>query len=347
MKNVLKHIALACSVAGIGSMTLGLPSMLQVPALSSVAYAEEAESERPDYEVYVEQLKDTAREHGISEDAITRAFADIRFYERAVSADRNQPERVLTLDTYLPRAVPDWKVQQGIEKYQEHRELLERVGAEYGVQPRFIVALWGIETNYGGYTGNFRVVSALATLAWEGRREEFFTRQLMQALEIIDAGHIEPEQMRGSWAGAMGQTQFMPSSFLSYAIDFDGDDKIDIWNSYPDVFASAANYLNSVGWKDDVTWGRQVQIPAGFDQELAGLSTKKPLAEWQSLGVRRYDGSDLPTRDDIEASLIIPDDEDGRIYLAYSNWDSLMRWNRSSYFVVAVGHLADRIQLGR
>lgn len=346
MKNMFKNVALACSVAGIASLTLGVPSMLQIPVLSSVAYAE-AEPERPEYEVYVEQLKDTAREHGISEDAITRAFADIRFYERAVSADRNQPERVLTLDTYLPRAVPDWKVQQGIEKYEEHRELLERVGAEYGVQPRFIVALWGIETNYGGYTGNFRVVSALATLAWEGRREEFFTRQLMQALEIIDAGHIEPEQMRGSWAGAMGQTQFMPSSFLSYAIDFDGDDKIDIWNSYPDVFASAANYLSNVGWQDDVTWGRQVQIPAGFDQALAGLSTKKPLAEWQALGVRRYDGSDLPTRDDIEASLIIPDDEDGRIYLAYSNWDSLMRWNRSHYFVVAVGHLADRIQLGR
>ncbi|MCC5878540.1 MAG: lytic murein transglycosylase [Idiomarina sp.] len=344
MNNWIKNIALACSVVGISTAAMGVSSLVHLPGVSSVAHAEE---ERPQFEVYVETLKDKAREHGISEDAIARAFEDIRFYERAVTADRNQPERVLTLDTYLPRAVPDWKVQQGIEKFEEHRELLEEVGAKYGVQPRFIVALWGIETNYGGYTGNFRVVSALATLAWEGRREEFFTRQLMQALEIIDAGHIEPEQMRGSWAGAMGQTQFMPSSFLSYAIDFDGDGKIDIWNSFPDVFASAANYLSNVGWKDDVTWGRQVQIPAGFDQEQAGLSIKKPLAEWQALGVRRYDGSDLPTRDDIEASLIIPDDEDGRIYLAYSNWDSLMRWNRSNYFVVAVGHLADRIQLGR
>lgn len=303
--------------------------------------------ERPDYETYVETLKEDARTHGIDDATIERAFTDIRFYERAVSADRNQPERVLTLDTYLPRAVPDWKVRQGIEKYNEHRELLEQVGKEYGVQPRFIVALWGIETNYGGYTGNFQVISALSTLAWEGRREDFFKRQLMQALEIIQQGHIEPEQMRGSWAGAMGQTQFMPSSFQSYAIDYDGDGKIDIWNSYADVFASAANYLSQVGWSDDVTWGRQVRIPADFDSELAGLATKKSLAEWQALGVRRYDGSDLPTRDDIEASLIIPDDEQGRIYLAYSNWDSLMRWNRSNYFVVAVGHLADRIQLGR
>ncbi|RUO33034.1 lytic murein transglycosylase [Aliidiomarina soli] len=323
-------------------------AMLAVALANPAVYAEEqAENERPDYERYVEQLKNEAIEHGIGEDTVARAFEGIEFYERAVSADRNQPERVLTLDTYLPRAVPDWKVNQGIEKFAEHKELLERVGAEFGVQPRFIVALWGIETNYGSYTGNFKVVSALATLAWEGRREAFFKGQLMQALEIIDAGHIEPDQMRGSWAGAMGQTQFMPSSFLSYAIDFNQDGKIDIWNSYEDVFASAANYLSQVGWQDDVTWGRQVRIPDNFDTELAGLSTKKPLAEWQALGVRRYDGSDLPLRDDIEASVIIPDDEQGRIYLAYTNWDSLMRWNRSNYFVVAVGHLADRIQLGR
>ena len=353
MKTWIKKALTTCSIVGVGAVTLGSTSLVALPGVSAVAFAEERpevespESESSDFESYVELLKTKALEHGISESTIDRAFTDIRVYERAISADRNQPERVLTLDTYLPRAVPDWKVQQGIEKYNEHRELLEEVGKKFGVQPRFIVALWGIETNYGGYTGNFRVVSALATLAWEGRREEFFTRQLMQALEIIEAGHIDPEQMRGSWAGAMGQTQFMPSSFLSYAIDFDEDGKMDIWNSFPDVFASAANYLNQVGWNDDVTWGRQVQIPADFDQSLAGLSTKKPLAEWQALGVRRYDGSDLPTRGDIEASLIIPDDENGRIYLAYSNWDALMRWNRSNYFVVAVGHLADRIQLGR
>lgn len=295
---------------------------------------------------YVEKLKEEALAHGISAATIEKAFVDVSFYERAVSADRNQPEFTITLDTYLPRAVPDWKVQQGIRKYNEHKELLERIGAEYGVQPRFIVALWGIETNYGGYTGNFRVISALSTLAYEGRREEFFKRQLMQALEIIDAGHIEPEQMRGSWAGAMGQTQFMPSSFLSYAIDGDGDGKIDIWNSYADVFSSAANYLANVGWDDTKTWGRQVQLPEGFDVENAGLGTKKLLSEWQELGVRRYDNSDLPTRE-IPASVIIPDGVDGRAYLAYHNWDVLMRWNRSNYFVVVVGHLADRIQMGQ
>lgn len=334
MRGLLKVLRLAL-------YRLGFVFTLSMGVLFSVSAVDEE-----GFPAYVETLKAEARAHGISEEAIARAFEDIRFYARAVSADRNQPEFTITLDTYLPRAVPDWKVQQGIRKYAEHRELLEEIGERYGVQPRFIVALWGIETNYGGFTGNFRVVSALATLAYEGRREAFFKRQLMQALEIIDAGHIEPEQMRGSWAGAMGQTQFMPSSFLSYAVDYDGDGKIDIWNSFPDVFASAANYLAQVGWDDSKTWGRQVRLPANFDANLAGLATKKSLSEWQSLGVRRHDGSDLPTRD-IQASIIMPDGQNGRIYLAYHNWDVLMRWNRSNYFVVAVGHLADRIQMGR
>src|SRR5690554_759241 len=307
-----------------------------------VAHAADPEG----FPAYVETLKKEALEQGISERAVTRAFEGARFYQRAVSADRNQPEFTITLDTYLPRAVPDWKVRQGVEKYNEHRELLEEIGEKYGVQPRFIVALWGVETNYGSYTGNFSVVSALATMAYEGRREEFFKRQLMQALQIIDAGHIEPAQMRGSWAGAMGQTQFMPSSFLAYAVDYDQDGKIDIWNSQGDVFASAANYLASVGWDNTKTWGRQVRLPENFDTELAGRNNKRTLAEWQALGVRRYDGSDLPSRD-IEAGLVIPDDENGRIFLSYQNWDVLMKWNRSNYFVAVVGHLADRIQLGR
>src|SRR5690554_1518646 len=169
MKPWIKTAIAACTLVGLGAVSVTGASLFSIPGFSAVAHAEE----RPDFDTYVGQLKNKAREHGISEDAIERAFAYVRVYERAISADRNQPERVLTLDTYLPRAVPDWKVQQGIEKYEEHRELLEAVGKKFGVQPRFIVALWGIETNYGGYTGNFRVVSALATMAWEGRREEF------------------------------------------------------------------------------------------------------------------------------------------------------------------------------
>lgn len=296
---------------------------------------------------YVEKIKAEAIEKGYSEATLAKAFANAKFYERSVSADKNQPEFKLTLDTYLPRAVPEWKAKQAVEKYNEHKALLEEVGAKYGVQPRFIVALWGIETNFGGYTGGFDVVSALTTMAYEGRREEFFKNQLWQALTIIEEGHIDVEQMKGSWAGAMGQTQFMPSSFMAYAVDYDGDGRKDIWNSMGDVFASAANYLKNAGWRDDVTWGRQVQLPADFDTSLAELKNKKTLAEWQALGIRTMEGEDLPTRADIKAAVVIPDDKEGRVYLAYANYDALMRWNRSHYFVAAVGYLSDRIRFPR
>ncbi|WP_241967677.1 lytic murein transglycosylase [Pseudidiomarina insulisalsae] len=316
--------------------------MFLVVAPQSVRAADEA-----GFADYVEKIKAEALADGYSQATLDKAFAGAKFYQRAVSADKNQPEFKLTLDTYLPRAVPEWKAKQALEKYNEHKELLEEVGAKYGVQPRFIVALWGIETNFGGYTGGFDVVSALTTMAYEGRREEFFKKQLWQALTIIEEGHIDVEQMKGSWAGAMGQTQFMPSSFMAYAVDYDGDGRKDIWNSMGDVFASAANYLKNAGWRDDVTWGRQVQLPADFDESLASLKTKKSLAEWQALGVRRMDGSDLPQRADIEAAVVIPDDKEGRVYLAYANYDALMRWNRSHYFVAAVGYLSDRIRFPR
>ncbi|WP_127346948.1 lytic murein transglycosylase [Pseudidiomarina mangrovi] len=311
--------------------------------LSPWAQAEEGEA----FAAYVEQLKAEALAAGYTQETLDKAFAEVKFYKKSVEADKNQPEFKLTLDTYLPRAVPEWKATKAVEMYAKHRELLEKIGAEYGVQPRFIVALWGIETNFGSFTGGFDVVSALTTMAYEGRREAFFKKELWHALTIVQEGHIDVANMKGSWAGAMGQTQFMPSSFMSYAIDYDGDGRKDIWNSMGDVFASAANYLKNVGWNDDVTWGRQVKLPDEFDIEQAKLSIKKPLAEWQALGVRSMDGSDLPKRDDIVAAVVIPDDRQGRVFLAYDNYDALMRWNRSHYFVAAVGYLSDRIRFPR
>lgn len=317
-------------------------------AVPWLAVAEEnAEKGEEGFTAYVEQIKQEALADGYKAETLETAFAGVQFYQRSVKADRNQPEFKLTLDTYLPRAVPEWKAKKAVEMYEQHRELLEKIGAEYGVQPRFIVALWGIETNFGSFTGGMDVISALTTMAYEGRREEFFKKELWHALTIVEEGHIPIEQMKGSWAGAMGQAQFMPSSFMSYAVDYDGDGRKDIWGSQGDVFASAANYLKSVGWRDDVTWGRQVQLPEEFDTELASLNVKKPLSEWQELGVRRYDGGDLPKRDDIEASVVIPDDKQGRVFLAYNNYDALMRWNRSHYFVAAVGYLSDRIRFPR
>lgn len=306
---------------------------------------------------YVVKLKAEALSQGFSQELIDDSFANIKFHKRAVKADRSQPENVETLDTYLPKRVPKWKVDKARALYKEHQVLLKQIGEKYQVQPRFIVALWGLETNFGSFTGGYNVISALSTLAYEGRREAFFKKQLMAALTILDEGHIRAENMKGSWAGAMGQNQFMPTSFLSYAVDGDGDGKKDIWHNQADIFSSMANYLQKEGWSDELTWGRQVKLPKDFDYNLAipkntgsrknwlkaWSKTEKTLAQWQELGVRRADGTNLPVVD-IKAALVFPDDENGRVYLAYDNYKSLMHWNLSYYFVSSVGHLSDRIK---
>jgi len=309
------------------------------------------------FKQYVIELKKEALSQGFTQDLVDSSFAKVKFHKRAVKADRKQPEKVETLDTYLPKRVPAWKVKKARQLYKKHQDILTRIGNDYSVQPRFIVALWGLETNFGKFTGGYNVISALSTLAYEGRREVFFKKQLWAALTILDEGHIAVDDMKGSWAGAMGQNQFMPTSFLAYAVDGDGDGKKDIWHNQVDIFASMANYLQKEGWNDDLTWGRQVKLPENFDISLAipkntgsrknwlkaWSNTEKTLAQWQALGVRRTDGTNLPNVD-IKAALVFPDDENGRAYLAYNNYKSLMHWNLSYYFVSSVGHLSDRIK---
>lgn len=296
---------------------------------------------------YVNQLKQEALSQGFSAEFIEQQFSDIEFHQKAVVADKNQPETKLTLDKYLSTRVPDWKVQKAIKLLNENKAQLQQVEQQYGVQARFIVALWANESNFGSYMGKYPVISSLATMAYEGRREEFFKKQLFAALTIVQQGHINKDKFLGSWAGATGQSQFMPSTFLAYAVDFDGDGKKDIWGNTSDVFASIANFLKSEGWNEQLTWGRQVVLPDNFDMALSGLAktNKRSLSEWQALGVRRFDGTDLPAVA-TSASLIAPDGANGRIYLAYDNFDTLMRWNRSSYFGVSIGYLADRIKKG-
>ncbi|MGY3960021.1 lytic murein transglycosylase [Aeromonas popoffii] len=296
----------------------------------------------PDFYAYVAGLKQQALAAGIKPETVAAAFANIRVIEPAIKHDKNQPEFKLTLDSYIPRAVPQWKVNQAKALYRQHLPLLTKIGAEYDVQSRFIVALWGIETNFGKLTGTYPLISSLATLAWDGRREDFFKGQLLDALRIIEQGHVTPSAFKGSWAGAMGQVQFMPSSFLKYAVDQDGDGKKDLWGNLADVFGSAANYLQQNGWHGDETWGRQVKLPEGLDPALLGLEQTRQLSAWQALGVRQLDGSPLPGVE-MQASLVRPDDAKGRAYLAYPNYLVLRHWNRSHYFVVAVGTLADRL----
>ena len=279
---------------------------------------------------------------GISAATFDAAFSGIEQIPRVIELDRSQPEVTITFDQYLERVVPDSRVNQGRELLAKHRALLEPIGREYGVPPRFIVALWGIETSFGNFLGGFPVIGALATLAHDGRRSAYFREELLNALRILEDGHITPDAMVGSWAGAMGQSQFMPSSFVRYAVDRDGDGKRDIWGTHADVFASAANYLAQAGWQAGETWGRQVQLPSGFDRDLTGLKVKKTLAEWQAMGLRRANGADLPHAA-MSGSVVLPGGEGGPAYLVYDNYRTIMRWNRSFYFATSVGLLADRI----
>lgn len=336
--------------------TIILSTLLIIGMMNS-SMAAKTELTEEGFAEYVIKLKAEALAQGFSQALIDESFAEVKFHKRAVKADRSQPENIETLDTYLPKRVPKWKVDKARILYKEHQVLLNQIGEKYQVQPRFIVALWGLETNFGKFTGGYNVISALATLAYEGRREVFFKKQLMAALTILDEGHITNKNMKGSWAGAMGQNQFMPTSFLSYAVDGDGDGKKDIWQNQADIFSSMANYLQKEGWNDELTWGRQVKLPKNFDYTLAipkntgsrknwlkaWSKTEKTLAQWQTLGVRRSDGTNLPNVD-IKAALVFPDDENGRAYLAYDNYKSLMHWNLSYYFVSSVGHLSDRIK---
>jgi membrane-bound lytic murein transglycosylase B len=320
--------------------TMWLVSIFYI-ALPSLACAQVS------FEDYIKQLKIEAVQQGFASEFIDLQFSDVQFHQKAVVADKNQPESKITLDKYLATRVPDWKVKQALELAEQHKVVLAQVERQYGVQARFIVALWANESNFGRYMGKYPVISSLATMAYEGRREDFFKKQLFAALTIVEQGHISHDDFLGSWAGAMGQSQFMPTTFLAYAVDFDGDGKKDIWANTADVFASIANFLKSEGWDDTLTWGRQVSLPKEFDMTLIGLSKqdRKTMLSWQELGVRRYDGEDLPALD-LMSSLIAPDGPNGRIYLVYENFNTLMKWNRSSYFGAAIGYLSDRIKKG-
>ena len=290
------------------------------------------------------ELRTEALSKGISADTFDTAFVGVAPIARVLELDRSQPEFTLTLDSYLNKVVSATRVKRARQKLVEHRAILKEVSEKFGVQPRFIVALWGIETNFGHHTGGFSVIAALSTLAYDGRRSAYFRKELLNALQIIEEGHIKSGDMKGSWAGAMGQSQFMPSSFLSYAFDYNRDGRRDIWQTQHDVFASIANYLSSVGWRDDLTWGRRVFVPDTIDgKKLSDAKTKKTMNEWRALGLKNADGEALPKRN-LTSRLVVPSRNDGKAYIAYANYDNILKWNRSNFFAIAVGTLADMIE---
>jgi len=296
---------------------------------------------RQTFAEFVAQVRAEARANGIAKVTLDQAFDSIHEpIARIIELDRNQPEVTMTFAEYMAKRVSNAMVRDGRANLRANEALLDQVAARYGVPKNVLAAFWGLESRYGEYMGKYSVIAALATLAYDGRRGEFFRKELMDALAILDQGHISADLMLGSWAGAMGQCQFMPSSFRSYAVDFDGDGRRDIWTTKADVFASAANYLAKSGLKADEPWGMPVVLPAGFDTSLIGNRTKRDVATWRSLGVTAIDGHALPT-DGTEAALVRPGGDHGMTFMVFENYQAILRWNRSDYFAMSVVTLAD------
>lgn len=295
-----------------------------------------------DFHSWLSNYRNNAAEAGVKSDTINRVFADIEFIPDVIVKDRSQPEFTLSFADYSKRSLTPERVQTGRSKMQANNSYLKHVEQEYGVPKSVIVALWGIETGFGRNTGKYDIMSALATLAYDGRRSEYFGKEFIAALKIIDTYPYLEQPLLGSWAGAMGQCQFMPTTYLSFAVDGDGDGQADLWHSTKDVFASAANYLSKSGWKRGERWGDRVTLSQPVDQELLGLNTQKTFSEWAELGVKNASGKALPKSQAV-ASLVVPDGPDGPAYLVYDNYRVIMKWNRSHNFALTVGTLSDRI----
>jgi membrane-bound lytic murein transglycosylase B len=290
-------------------------------------------------------LRKQAAADGISQPTLDAAFGKLQPIPKVLDLDKNQPEFTLTFAQYLAKVVTDERVARGRALMAEYGPSLEKAGAEFGVQPRFIVALWAVESDFGRVTGGYSVIAALATLAYDSGRKDFFRKELIDALHIVDQHNITVNLMTGSWAGAMGQCQFMPSSFRRYAVDFDGDGRRDIWNDRADVLGSIANYLARLGWHGNESWGREVVVPGNFDTRLAGLDNRRPSAEWSRLGVRSVGAAPLTGREP-DGSVLLPDGLGGRALLVFDNFRATMKWNKSVPFAAAVGMIADGIDRG-
>ena len=294
------------------------------------------------YEAWEQGFKQKALSKGVSATWFDKAMAGVTPIQRVIELDGKQPEHKITFAQYKKRVINQRRIDEGRRLYKKYYKQLKEIENQYGVAPQYVISLWGIETNYGSNTGGFKVIPALATLAWDGRRRSFFEKELINALKISEAGHVSLANFKGSWAGAMGQNQFMPSSFLSYAVDHNNDGKRDIWTTKQDVFASTSNYLKQNGWKAGEKWGRQVHLTQPISKSLVGPKTRKPISFWKGLGVKTLTGSTLPTTD-MKASLVQPDGASGPSYIVYNNYQTIMDWNRSTYFATSVGLLADLI----
>ena len=285
-------------------------------------------------------FKTEAKAVGISQKTINATFKNAQFLPDVIVLDRVQPEFISPFLSYLNKRVNPNQIALGRALLQEHDAVLTQVENQYGVPKQILVAFWGLETHYGANKGNISLPSALMTLAYEGRREAFFRGQLLDAMRIVDAGHSSVAGLRGSWAGAMGNMQFMPSTLLKYGVDADGDGRINIWTSLPDSFASAANYLNKAGWQKSEIAMLEVQLPANFNYNLAQLQNRKSASNWERLGVAAIDEQPMPDQDN--AAILLPQGWQGPAFMVFSNFDVIMDWNRSVNYALSVAYLANQ-----
>lgn len=312
------------------------------PALAADPEAPPPAIVDPGFAPWLAQLKQDALASGISAQTWDAALANFQPISRVIELDQRQPEFVDTFWNYLDRRIDAKRLALGRDRLREQRNLLKAVRAKYGIPAPILIAFWGMETQFGRSMGSFPIPAALATLSYDNRRSAFFRAELLSALTILEQRHLPVADMKGSWAGAMGQMQFMPSTFLRFAIDADGDGRKDIWHSLPDAFFSAANYLRQSGWRGDEIWGREVRLPEGFNYDDARLDLKRPVTRWAELGVRQASGKTLPNAN-VNGAIILPQGCNGPAFLVYRNFDVIMEWNRSINYALAIGHLADRL----
>ncbi|MFM2354752.1 MAG: hypothetical protein RLZZ528_488 [Pseudomonadota bacterium] len=298
------------------------------------------------FQDWIAAFKSRAAARGISDSVLDRAFRGVTYNAYVVEKDRNQGEFTKTIWDYLDKAVSDDRVANGKAALRQNRRLLDQIEAKYGVDREIVVAVWGLESAYGAVMGDIPLIEALATLAYDARRRDFFEGQLIAALQIIQQGNVTPERMTGSWAGAMGHTQFIPTSYLAYAVDFTGDGKRDIWSDNPaDALASTAAYLARFGWAKGRPWGVEVRLPAGFDVSLTGERVKKSPADWAALGIRDTEGRVVPNHG--TASILLPAGARGAAFMIFPNFNVIERYNAADAYVIGIGHLADRIRGGK
>lgn len=333
-------LVVACAAEPLAQSTL----VSNVPAASQPSDATIAdvrsEATHLSFSQWREQFRAEALAAGISAATFDQAFAGVQPDPAVIEADRSQPEFTRPVWQYLEGAISPQRVRSGRRLLSEHATTLDQIEARYGVDRETLVAVWGLESSFGQIMGDKSVIRSLATLAHEGRRPAFAKSQLIAALEILQHGDVEPQRMRGSWAGAMGQTQFIPTTYNTHAVAFDGDGKRDIWNSSADALASAAHYLQASGWKQGKAWGFEVELPEGFDYALADTEIRKPLAEWRRLGLRNLPGD----QEEASASLLLPAGHRGPAFLIMDNFRAILRYNNSSAYALAIGLLAENFQ---